>query len=170
MTASPGTLSPYNAELKLIKLAAAHLATRKENPIKNYRLMTQEPLFRGMCYGADQLGITPDVIEREICQELGITPPSKTVVTGWNQGGESPVTANAVSVNYDQLKPHLARFKPDEIVKLPMETRVRVLNSWISYELGSCRKRQQDLDAEYCRTMDLINRRYVEKVKMGDPC
>ena len=57
----------------------------------------------------------------------------------------------------DEIKRYVFNFKPEEIARLPQETQIAVANAWISYQLGSNKKRETQFNITYGKAIQSIN-------------
>jgi hypothetical protein len=146
----------HRSELELIKLTARYLESTKPQSCKNYRVLAQEPLFRGMCFGLkEQLGITPEEIEKEVCQNvLNITTPPP-IAQPPIQRPDSP--GHSRTVKYDRLLSYMHKFRPEQVEKLPPDLRPKAWQLWIARQLGGCRGRATEFDEIMRKSMERVN-------------
>jgi hypothetical protein len=142
--------------MELIKLTARYLESTKPQSCRSYRVLAHEPLFRGMCFGLnEQLGITPEEIEKEVCQNvLSITSPLPL--------SQSPVQQPASpgqlrTIKYDRLLSYMHKFRPDEVEKLPPDLRPKAWQLWIAQQLGASRGRAVQFDEIIHKSIERAN-------------
>jgi hypothetical protein len=144
------------SELELIKLTARYLESTKPQSCKNYRVLAQEPLFRGMCFGLkEQLGITPDEIEKEVCETVLSITTSPPIAEAPAQPAGSP--GQLPTVKYDRLLSYMHKFRPEEVEKLPPDLRPKAWQLWIAQQLGKSRGREVEFDDVMHKSMEWAN-------------
>lgn len=148
-------------QLELISLATNLLKATKPKSCKNYRILSQEPLFRGICYGATQLNINPEEIEQEVSKLLKFNTSLSKYRTETSYDDKHLSVENA---HIDEILPYIIKFKPDEISRLPIDLQKRILNQWIIFQKGITQARQNEFDKIYGNAMKILNLRLIRSV------
>ena len=120
-------------QLELISLTTNFLKATKPESCKNYRILSQEPLFRGICYGSAQYNITPEEIEQEVSKILKFNTSLSKYKAETSYDDKHLSVDNA---RIDEILPYIIKFKPDEISRLPIDLQKRILNQWVIFQKG----------------------------------
>lgn len=153
-------------QLELISLTTNFLKTTKPQSCKNYRILSQEPLFRGICYGAAQFNITPEEIEQEVSKLLKPNTPLSKYRAETSYDDKQLSVENA---HIDEILPYILKFKPDEISRLPIDLQKRILNQWIVFQKGFTKARQNEFDKVFGHAMKIMNLRLIKCVSDSIP-
>jgi hypothetical protein len=149
-------------QFELVKLTARYLQETKPQCCKNYRVLMQEPLFRGINYGLSELGITPEEIEQEICQNiLKITLP--TSLSPSHSISQQPAKPSVAQ--YDRYLPHLTKFRPEKVKGLPADVRSSVWQLWIAQQIGAALVREREFDQIMRESMTRANEKVLKEAK-----
>lgn len=148
-------------QLELISLTTNFLKATKPESCKNYRILSQEPLFRGICYGSTQYNITPEEIEQEVSKILKFNTSLSKYRAETSYDDKHLSVDNA---RIDEILPYIIKFKPDEISRLPIDLQKRILNQWVIFQKGFTKTRQKEFDNAYGNAMKIINMRLLKCV------
>lgn len=150
-------------QLELINLATQYLAKNKPTSVRDYRMLKNESIFKGICYGMHKNGLTDADIEKEVCSVLKLTPMSQQKAEGVNRVKESIKYPELAQ--YDGIQQYIFNFKPEEIHKLPRDKGIKVLKSWLLIQKGANKRRMNDFDAAYFEAMKSINMHVLQNAK-----
>ncbi|OHT15405.1 hypothetical protein TRFO_14173 [Tritrichomonas foetus] len=151
-------------QLELINLTTNFLRTTKPQSCKNYRILSQEPLFRGICYGASQFNLSPEEIEQEVSKLLKFDAQPSSKYSRVENMQFDDKRQNIENSRIDEILPYILKFKPEEINRLPIDLQKRIINQWIVYQKGFTKARQIEFDKAYGKAMSIVNNKVLKSV------
>ena len=151
-------------KLELIRMAACYLRDTKSTSCKNFRILSQDPLFRGICYGSNKMNISPEEVEQEVSKILKFdTSLNKYKTDNSKSFASAPAEATA-AVHIDGIMRQIMKFNPDEVSRLPIEVQKKIMNQWVIFEKGVIQARQMEFDSAYGEAMKTVNTKVLKKV------